>query len=237
MIAPPDRQLKDRFAEIRFRIQTAAEKSGRSAQSVRLLAATKTVSPDVILEATGYGLSDIGENRVQEAEGKRSALEGAALVHHFIGQLQTNKARRAVELFDVIQSIDRLRLAEAVSRCAGDIGKRQRCLVEVKISDDGAKSGVDPADADAFIAAVAALPNLAVCGVMAIAPFDKPAAETGAAFRRAAEVFSRNRSVFGDEAILSMGMTDDFELAIAQGSTMVRVGRALFGERTPRHAG
>ena len=186
---------------------------------------------DVIAAAARLGIAEIGENRVQEAQAKRPALAGIPLVHHFIGQLQTNKARAAVTLFDVIQSVDRLKLAEAIARAATEAGKRQRILIEVKISDENAKGGVSLDEADGLIAAAQAMPSLEVRGVMAIAPFDRPETETRAAFRRAAEVFRRHRPAFGPAPILSMGMTDDFEWAIAEGSTMVRVGRALFGDR------
>lgn len=235
MIATPD-HLKSRLAAIHARIDAAARKSGRSATAIHLLAATKTVLASTIVEAAREGVTDIGENRVQEAASKRDGLAGTVLTHHLIGQLQTNKARRAVELFDVIQSVDRLRVAEAISRAALELGKRQRCLVEVKISDDATKAGVGAAEADDFIAAVRKLPNIDLSGVMAIAPLDASEDGTRAAFRQAAEVFSRHRGEFGPAPILSMGMSDDFELAIAEGSTMVRVGRALFGERKTEHA-
>lgn len=231
MTASPDLHLSDRLTAIQSRIRSAAASAGRSPSDIRLLAATKTVPAATILDAACAGVLDIGENRVQEAASKHEALVGSGLTHHLIGQLQTNKARRAVELFDVIQSIDRLRLADAVSRAAAELGKAQRCLVEVKISGDESKAGVGVDEADALIDAVRRLPNIELCGVMAIAPLEAGDAETIEAFARAAKIFNRHRGGFGSAPILSMGMSDDFEAAISQGSTMIRVGRALFGER------
>jgi pyridoxal phosphate enzyme (YggS family) len=215
----------------------AAARAGRPASAVRLVGATKTVSADVVLKAAAFGLTDVGENRVQEAEVKRPQLRGATLTHHFIGQLQTNKARRAVELFDVIQSVDRLKLAQSLDRVAAELGKRQRCLIEVKISDDAQKGGVAPVGLPTLIEAMGRLPHLSLEGLMGVAPFDVPPEETRAAFRRLATLFERHRASFGDRPILSMGMSEDFECAIEEGSTMVRIGRALFGERTRHGAG
>lgn len=225
--------LKDRIDSIHRRIHEAAARSGRAPSAIRVVAATKTVSVPTILEAARFGITEIGENRVQEASSKRDALkDGPPLVHHFIGQLQTNKARRAVELFDVIQSVDRLKLAESLDRAAHEAGKRQRCLIEVKISEDETKGGVLPGDLKDFIPAFGRLSGLQLEGLMGIAPYDRDDASTRQAFRRLARLFQEFRGSFGPEPVLSMGMSEDFEIAIEEGSTMVRIGRAFFGERT-----
>ncbi|MBV9080416.1 MAG: alanine racemase, partial [Elusimicrobia bacterium] len=144
----PASEIRDRIARLQGRIRAAAERVGRPAGAVQILAVTKTVPAETILEAARCGVSDVGESRVQEAAIKRPVLEvEPLLVHHFIGQLQTNKARRAVEMFDVIQSLDRDRLAESIDRAAADLGKRQRCLVEVKLSVEAEKGGLPPSEA------------------------------------------------------------------------------------------
>jgi PLP dependent protein len=227
----PILHLKDRIESIQRRIGEAAARSGRPASAIRLVAATKTWGAETILECARLGIRETGENRVQEAAVKRAALAKAGLTHHFIGQLQTNKARPAVELFDVIQSVDRLRLVHAIDRAASDAGKRQRCLIEVKISDDSAKGGVAPGELKTLVAAFKSCGNLVLEGLMGIGPNDADEAQTRSAFRKLSALFAEHRPAFGPEPTLSMGMSEDFELAIEEGSTMVRVGRALFGER------
>lgn len=228
----PDSQLSHRIESIRRRIGDAASRSGRAASSIRVVAATKTVEPERILEAAHLGISEIAENRVQEAMEKRSALTGGpAFTHHFIGQLQTNKSRRAVELFDVIQSVDRPRLAQTLDRAAAEFGKRQRCLIEVKISDDEDKGGCPMNEAARFISEFDQYKFLSLEGLMGIAPVDTNGDITREAFRKLARIFNAMMPSFGPAPILSMGMSDDFEIAIEEGSTMIRLGRSLFGER------
>lgn len=228
----PQPSLKDRLNNIRERIARAAARSDRPSDAIRLIAAVKTISAARINEAVAAGLREIGENKVQEAEAKRDAIGPApGLVRHFIGGLQTNKARRAVALFDLIQSVDRPRLAEAIDRAAEEAKKRQPCLIEVKVSGEPTKSGV-PLDAAAdFIAEFHRYGNLELRGLMTIAPFDVPEHETRRCFRRMRSLFEAHRARLGPAPVLSMGMTDDFEMAIEEGATMVRIGRALFGER------
>lgn len=202
---------------------------------MRLLAVTKTVPAERIKEAILLGCKDFGENRVQEAESKRAALmtELSGTTQHLIGQLQSNKARRAIELFDVIQSVDRPKLAVALDRIAAETGKKQRCLVEVKVSTESTKSGVPLAEAAGFIEGFSAYKNLRLEGLMTIGRLDARPEETRVSFRELAVFFRKYISLFGPSPILSMGMSDDFEIAIEEGSTMVRLGRALFGERKP----
>jgi pyridoxal phosphate enzyme (YggS family) len=149
-----------------------------------------------------------------------------------LGPLQTNKAKSAVEIFDVIQSVDRLKAAERLDRLAHERGKVQRCLIEVKISTEPTKSGVSLQDAGDFVAIVGKFKNIELEGFMGIGPWGASVQETRQAFRSLKDVFEKNRRHFGARAVLSMGMSDDFELAIEEGSTCVRIGRALFGERS-----
>lgn len=178
-------------------------------------------------------MKDFGENRVQEAFAKRPSLERdfAGTRQHLIGRLQTNKARRAVGLFEVIQSVDRPKLAETLDRVAGEAGKKQRCLAEVKISTEPSKSGVPLVEAESFVEAFSRYSNLQLEGLMTIGDLNAPAEETRRSFREVARFFSDHLGSFGPSPLLSMGMSDDYEIAIEEGSTMVRIGRALFGER------
>lgn len=179
-------------------------------------------------------MRDFGENRVQEAMEKRASLaprlEGTT--QHLLGQLQTNKARKAVELFDVIQSVDRPRLAETLDRIAGEMGKTQRCLIEVKISSEPSKSGVPMADAGVFIDNFRGYKNLRLEGLMTIGALNVGVDETRRLFRGLNAFFMSRLDAFGSAPVLSMGMSDDFEIAVEEGSNMVRIGRALFGERS-----
>jgi pyridoxal phosphate enzyme (YggS family) len=228
----PTGPFKNRLDAILKRLASAASVSGREAQTVDLVAVTKTVPVDIINEALAAGVTKLGENRVQEAAAKRDALRPSEKVeHHLIGALQTNKARKAVELFDVIQSVDRPRLAETLDRIAGEMGKIQRCFVEVKISDEESKSGVPLADASEFVRSFGKYPHLKLEGLMTIGALDASEEQTRAAFRRMKTFFDAHRDVLGQSPALSMGMSDDFEMAVEEGSTLVRIGRALFGER------
>lgn len=230
-VPPPSVPLPDRLAELRRRIALAAEKSGRSADAVVLVAVTKTVAVERIVDAVRAGVTEIGENRVQEAEAKRSGLTMPNLRHHMIGHLQTNKARKALELFDVIQSVDSPKLALTLDRVAAELGRRPECLIEVKVSGEPTKTGLSMDEADDFLSELDRYPALRFTGLMTVAPFDRPETETREAFRALKRVFDRHRGRFGERPVLSMGMTDDFEWAVEEGSTRVRIGRGLFGPR------
>lgn len=199
------------------------------------MAVTKTIGAERIRQVVELGIRHLGENRVQEATEKRPALsdlENAGVTHHLIGALQTNKARKAVELFDVIQSVDRLKLAQMLDRIAGELGKIQRFLVEVKVSREPTKSGIPIDDVQYFLNEVSGLKNLKCEGLMTIGALDVDAETTRASFQAVAALFRENLSLFGSQPVLSMGMSDDYKIAIEEGSTMVRLGRALFGERS-----
>ncbi len=231
-VISPSLVLSERLKRINERIKKAAEKSGRSEDCVTLVAVTKTIPTERILECVRLGVLDIGENKIQEAMAKRSGLEVSGLRHHFIGHLQTNKARKAVELFDLIQTVDRPSLAETLDRISSEKGKRQACLVEVKVAKEDTKSGIPLAEAEAFINSFSKYPHLHLAGLMTIGTNGATAEETRASFQVFKALSERVRPCFSSDPILSFGMSDDFELAIEEGSTMVRVGRALFGERT-----
>jgi pyridoxal phosphate enzyme (YggS family) len=211
-------------AAVRGRIARAAERAGRDAASVVLIAAAKTKSAAMVDEAIAAGIADVGENYVQEAAGKRAAVRRAAR-WHMIGHLQRNKARRAVEVFDAIHSLDDLALGEALSRSAENAGRTVSVLIEVNLAGEATKNGVDPDAVADLTSRLRSLPGLAVEGLMAIPP-PRAAEETRPLFRRLRELRDRL-----ELRALSMGMTDDFEVAVEEGATMVRVGRAIFGER------
>lgn len=211
--------------KIRHRIAEAEKAAGRAPGSVTLVAVSK-VQPDERVEAVlDAGHRVFGENRVQEAEGKWPGFRErfGACELHLVGQLQSNKARQAMELFDVVQTLDRPKLARTFARLAQEIGACPQLHVQVNIGEEEQKAGIAPAEADAFVAECRAL-DLRVAGLMCIPPVD---ADPGPHFAHLAEIASRN----GLDG-LSMGMSADFETAIAHGATVVRVGSAIFGERT-----
>jgi len=223
--------LADRLQSIRERIKKAAEKSGRTENDVTLVAVGKTVPAGRILECAGLGVRHLGENKVQEALAKRAELAPADLTHHFIGHLQTNKARKAVELFDVIQTVDRPALAETLDRIGSENGKVQRCFIEVKVSDEPTKSGISISEAEAFIQHFSSYPHLKLEGLMTIGPNEVSVDQTRRAFQSFVQLADRMKKYLGPSPELSFGMSDDFEMAIEEGATMIRLGRALFGER------
>jgi pyridoxal phosphate enzyme (YggS family) len=233
----PTAPFHDRLQALHQRIRASLDRAGRT-DAVRLVGVTKTVAPDRMNEAFAAGLSDFGESKVQEALDKWPTLtrvaNGFPATSHFIGHLQTNKARKALELFDVIQSVDRPRLAETLNRIAAETGATARCLIEIKISDEPNKTGVPLAEAGAFVSGFSAYRALRLEGLMTIGPNEDSEDAVRGAFRQMKAFFDGQKRFFGDKPVLSMGMSDDFEIAIEEGSTLVRVGRALFGERTER---
>jgi pyridoxal phosphate enzyme (YggS family) len=215
--------LKSRLDLVRERITNACARSGRDVGDVTLVAVTKGVAADRIRVALETGVTDIGENRVQEAAAKHVLLGGATVAWHLVGHLQSNKVRAALEVFDIIQSVDSLHLAESISERAPH---EVPVFIQVNVAKDPAKSGFLIEDAAENVGRIAALPNLSVRGLMTIAPF-------GASERELRIVFSSLRETGNSLGLpnLSMGMSDDFETAIEEGATHVRIGRAIFGER------
>jgi hypothetical protein len=218
------------LGEVRTRIADAARAAGRDPASVTLVAVSKTHGADRVRELLAAGQRVFGENRVQEAEEKFPALkaEFPDLELHLIGPLQTNKAREAVALFDVIESVDRERLAATLAREMERAGRRPKCFIQVNTGEEPQKAGVLPADVDAFVASCRDGHKLPVVGLMCIPPVGE---EPALHFALLAKMAARNGL-----ALLSMGMSADYETAVRQGATHVRVGSALFGARPPLHA-
>ena len=211
------------------RVATAA-RAGRDPPDVLLVAVSKTVPADVLSTAAEAGLTTLGENRVQEAAAKRPLVAGVAW--HLIGPLQSNKAGRAIELFDVIQSVDSVGLAERLSRRAE--GRTVRVLLQVNVDADPAKAGFAPEALPVDLAGLLALPGLRVEGLMTVGRLVERAEDarsTFAALRHLSDDLRSGHPGLGPE--LSMGMSDDFDVAVEEGATIVRVGRALFGARPP----
>ena len=227
-------RIKHNLEEIKGRIDAAAKAAGRNPADIRLVAVTKTVGLEGLRAAVAAGQNLFGENYVQEAKAKIAAL-GPVLTWHFIGHLQSNKARLAVELFDLIHSVDRLSLAVALEQAAARLGKVQEILLQVNLAGEESKSGTAPENAEALLRDLSRLPHLKVLGLMTMPPwFDEPE-RVRPYFRELRQLRDRLRRlqlVEGDLPELSMGMTGDFEVAVAEGATLVRIGTAIFGRRT-----
>ncbi len=216
--------LHANLERVNERIVRAAERGGRRPSDVQLIGVSKTVDVDRIREALEAGLTALGENRVQEAKAKIATL-GRPVPWHLIGHLQTNKVKDALELFDVIQSLDRWPLAEALERRAASTGRVVDTLLEVNLGSEPAKSGLAPEAVDDMLERVRALAHVRVRGLMAIPPAGAP--EEARQWFRALRKLGETHGL----AELSMGMSADFEIAIEEGATMVRVGTAIFGPR------
>ena len=220
--------------QLRGRILEACEEYDRDADDITIVAVTKTHPPAVIRTAVAAGLHNIGESRVQEAETKIAEV-GPIARYHMVGHLQSNKARTAVEIFDVIQSVDSLKLAKEIDKHAAQIDRTIECLIQVNCSGEEQKFGVAPDETIVLVKAVHAMENIELTGLMTIGPLTDDKERVREAFRKCCELFEQGQDIVGDDfEQLSMGMTDDFELAIAEGSTMIRIGTALFGPRQPR---
>lgn len=223
--------VADNLARVRERIASAARRGGRNPEEVTLVAVTKTVAKDAVRAAAAAGVRAFGENRLQEAAAKMADAP-ADCAWHLVGRLQTNKARPAAGMFSLIHSLDREPLAEVLSRAAVASGRPCRVLVQVNVGGNPGQGGVLQEGIEAFIENAARLPYLEICGLMAIGPNPATPDGTRAAFRRLREAFERLAGRRGPEfGILSMGMSGDFEIAVEEGSTMVRIGTALFGRR------
>jgi len=224
-------EIANNLKEVRDRVARACERAGRDVSSVLLIGVSKTFGPDAIRSAIEAGVVDFGENRVQELREKIGDV-GRDAHWHMIGHLQSNKAKDAVHLFHVVQSVDRMSLAEKLDKEAGEAGRTLDVLVQVNIGAEPQKSGVEIVDAPRLVRDILALKNLSLRGLMTIPPIDDEKRTRGY-FRALRELRDAMAADFAAGALpeLSMGMTDDFEIAIEEGATMVRVGRAIFGER------
>ena len=231
--------LQDRLSAIRERIAAAAKRCGRSESEITLIAVSKTHPADAIVEAFAAGVRHFGENRVQEWEGKRDALGGVEGRWHLIGHLQSNKAGRAARFFHCVDSVDDFALAQKLDRARLEIGDPQtlRVLIEVRIASEETKNGVAPADLPLLAEKVFSLERLELGGLMCIPPFLENPEEVRPHFIKLRELRDDLQRRLGRALpVLSMGMSHDFEIAVEEGATEVRVGTALFGtRRMPPH--
>src|SRR5689334_1232026 len=234
-VDPTQEQLRARLAAIRARISAAAKNCRREADEVRLIAISKTHSASVIKKVIKFGALDIGENRVQEAEGKISEIGRHAARWHLVGHLQANKARRAVQLFDVIHSLDSLELARRLDRLCDEEGRENLpVLIQVDLGHEETKTGIDEGKLKELVEGLRSLERVQLHGLMTLPPFFDDPEEARPFFRRLRELRDelKTQGAFGEgKGELSMGMTHDFRVAIEEGATMVRVGTAIFGER------
>jgi hypothetical protein len=226
--------VKERLQQVKNRIADAARACGRDPADVRLVAVSKTVDADRVAQAIEAGADILGENYIQEARDKFNALYDRPVSWHFIGHLQSNKAKYAVRMFDLIHSVDSHKLAKALDKEAGKNDKVQDILIQVNISREETKSGIDAAEAVELLTGIGALKNVRVKGLMTMPPFFDQPEQARPYFRQLARLRDRI-SEAGipdvDMKELSMGMTGDFEAAIAEGATLVRIGTAIFGAR------
>ena len=229
-------EIAANLERVRARVARACDAAGRARTDVVLVAVTKTVPADDVGHLAALGVHDVGENRDQDAAAKVAACREAGvqgLVWHFVGQVQRNKAASVAGYADVVHSVDRLRLVAALDRAAGAAGRRVTALVQVDLRDqpvDDGRGGAAPDDVAAVATALAEAEHLDLGGVMAVAPLG---AEPAAAFSRLAEIAARVRADHPSAAVVSAGMSDDLEAAVAHGATHLRIGTALLGSRPP----
>lgn len=226
--------MKTRLQSVRKRIEEAAKACGRSPESVRLLAISKTIGTIHVREAIEAGVTILGENYVQEARSKISDLAAYPVSWHFVGHLQSNKAKYAVRLFDLIHSVDSIKLARELNKQAKKINKIQDILIQVNIGEESAKSGALAQDTKELLQAVGNLDNLAIKGLMTMPPFFNNPEKVRPFFAALRELRDRLNQLHLTNVTLnelSMGMTGDFEAAIEEGATLVRIGTAIFEAR------
>ena len=231
-------QLGAQLAHVRAQIESAALKCGRLPHDVTLIAISKTHPASLVRAAIQLGASDIGENRVQEAEQKINEVGRSAARWHLVGHLQANKARRAVQLFDVIHSLDSLDLARRLDRlCTEERKEELSVLIQVDLGHEETKTGIDQSELTELVDGLAGLERIRLVGLMTLPPFFDDPEEARPFFRRLRELRDElaTQRAFGDhKGELSMGMTHDFAVAIEEGATMIRVGTAIFGQRENR---
>lgn len=229
--------IAENAARVRGQIDSAARRAGRSPDEIALMAVSKMFPPQHIHEAYQAGLRLFGENRVQEFAGKAESLKQLGEAEwHLVGHLQTNKAARAAELFSAIDSVDSFKLVQKLNSASGELGKRLPVLIEINVGGESAKSGVGPEshELEEVLQAAPQLEHLKICGLMTIPPFTDDPQQARPYFRSLRklrdQIAARRLSNVGMQ-VLSMGMSHDFEVAIEEGSTCVRIGTAIFGER------
>ncbi len=230
-VRPFRAMVAERVQSVRERIALARDRSGR-AQSVTIVAVTKTHGPEAVEAAWAAGLADVGENKVQEAEEKRARVQ-APVRWHLIGHLQRNKAK-AASAFDLVHGMDSLRLAQAIDGAGREAQRVIDVLVQVNVSGEATKGGFAPSEIEGVSAHLHACAHLRVCGVMTMAPFDASEVELRRVFAGARDVREALAAAGHPSSVLSMGMSGDFEVAVEEGATHVRLGTILFGDR-PQH--
>lgn len=224
--------VKENLARCREGIENAAMKAGKKGCDITLVAVSKMVEPALINESIEAGVRIIGENRVQEAQAKQQHVN--PITWHMVGHLQTNKVKTAVQLFDMIQSVDSIQVAEEISKRCGSLQKNMPILVEVNTSGEPSKFGCEPGETVTLITQISSLPNISIEGLMTVGLFSSERDKIRKCFILIRELAERIRTLKLpriDMSILSMGMSGDFQLAIEEGSTMVRIGSAIFGPR------
>jgi pyridoxal phosphate enzyme (YggS family) len=220
-----------RYDRVLERVTQAAERAGRDPTEVSVVAVAKTFPADVVLAAVGQGIEVIGESRAQELRDKY-AVVGNRARWHFVGHLQTNKVRQVTGVAELIHSVDRIGLAEAIARRAESLESVQDVLIEVNIAREAAKHGADPASTVTFARQVARLDGVQVRGLMAMAPFSEDPEQSRPYFAELAELKDQIASTVAGVDHLSMGMSRDFEVGVEEGATLIRVGEAIFGPRS-----
>ena len=232
-MAPQNTFIASNLAEIRQRMARSASRAGRAAEDITLVAVSKTFPPEAIRDAYELGVRHFGENRVQEWESKRSTVTGLDATWHLIGHLQSNKARRAANLFSRVDSVDSIALAQKLDATAAAEGNRLKVLIEVHQGGEETKSGVPEADLPALTKGMAHLRNLELLGLMTIPPYFEEPERVRPYFRRLRELRDKTGAQLGlPLTVLSMGMSHDFEIAIEEGATEIRVGTGIFGQRS-----
>ncbi|HKD63112.1 MAG TPA: YggS family pyridoxal phosphate-dependent enzyme [Candidatus Acidoferrales bacterium] len=232
-MAPQNTFLASNLREIRQRMARSASRAGRAAEDITLVAVSKTFPPEAIRDAYELGVRHFGENRVQEWESKRATVTGLDATWHLIGHLQSNKARRAANLFSRVDSVDSIALAQKLDATAAAEGNRLKVLIEVHQGGEETKSGVPEADLPALTKGMAHLRNLELLGLMTIPPYFEEPERVRPYFRRLRELRDKTGAQLGlPLKVLSMGMSHDFEIAIEEGATEIRVGTGIFGQRS-----
>ena len=225
--------IAQNFRAVRDRIEAAAGRAGRSPEEITLVAVSKTFPADVVAAAIAAGVTDIGENRAQELKEKISVL-GDRARWHFVGHLQTNKVRNVIGRTHLVHSVDRYGVAEAISRRAASLGIEQSILIEVNVGGEASKHGVEPPRTMALAQEVDRLDGVVVRGLMTIPPATTDPDRSRVYFKELRALRDDLMTTIPDATELSMGMTSDFEVAVEEGATIVRVGEAIFGPRKPR---
>ena len=230
MNGPDPHAIASRFRRVQERVETAAASAGRAPESVTVVAVSKTFPPAAVRAAIEAGVTDVGENRAQELRDKAAAV-GAGARWHFVGHLQTNKVRYVVGTAALVHSIDRSGVAEAIARRARALEITQEVLIEVNVAAEATKHGVEPGAALGLAETIAGLPGISVKGLMAMPPLTDDPGESRRHFKGLASLSERLTAMLPGAGELSMGMSRDFEVAVEEGATIIRIGEAIFGPR------